>query len=45
MFSYTTELLEIQAGDPKVHVLFIPGNPGFCGFIVWDMFSVRYLIV
>lgn len=27
--SYKTELLEIQAADPKLHVLFIPGNPGF----------------
>ncbi|CAI0462811.1 unnamed protein product [Linum tenue] len=26
--SYTTELLEIQADNPTVHVLFVPGNPG-----------------
>ncbi|EEF32213.1 catalytic, putative [Ricinus communis] len=26
--SYTTELLEIEADFPKLHVLFIPGNPG-----------------
>ncbi|CAI0462807.1 unnamed protein product [Linum tenue] len=30
--SYTTELLEIQADNPTVHVLFVPGNPGFCLF-------------
>ena len=32
MVSYTTELLEIHADDPKMHVLFIPGNPGKFGF-------------
>lgn len=30
--SYTTELLEIRADDPKFHVLFIPGNPGVVTF-------------
>nr|POE68374.1 isoform 2 of lipid droplet-associated hydrolase [Quercus suber] len=30
--SYTTELLEIHADDPKMHVLFIPGNPGVVAF-------------
>ncbi|KAE8098622.1 hypothetical protein FH972_016668 [Carpinus fangiana] len=30
--SYTTELLEIRADDPKMHVLFIPGNPGVVAF-------------
>ncbi|XP_050227035.1 uncharacterized protein LOC126676791 [Mercurialis annua] len=29
--SYTTELLEIEADDPQLHVLFIPGNPGVIG--------------
>ncbi|XP_058205611.1 uncharacterized protein LOC131319401 [Rhododendron vialii] len=29
---YKTELLEIQAADPKLHVLFIPGNPGVVSF-------------
>jgi hypothetical protein len=33
LVSYTTELLEIRADDPKIHVLFIPGNPGEFGFI------------
>ncbi|XP_059462598.1 uncharacterized protein LOC132191540 [Corylus avellana] len=30
--SYTTELLEIRADDPKMNVLFIPGNPGVVTF-------------
>ncbi|KAK4582693.1 hypothetical protein RGQ29_025752 [Quercus rubra] len=30
--SYTTELLEIHADDPQMHVLFIPGNPGVVAF-------------
>ncbi|CAK7341973.1 unnamed protein product [Dovyalis caffra] len=30
--SHTTELLEIGADDPKLHVLFIPGNPGIIAF-------------
>ncbi|XP_012074355.1 lipid droplet-associated hydrolase isoform X1 [Jatropha curcas] len=30
--SYTTELLEIEADDRKLHVLFIPGNPGVIAF-------------
>ncbi|KAB1203851.1 hypothetical protein CJ030_MR8G027684 [Morella rubra] len=30
--SYTIELLEIRADDPKMHVLFIPGNPGIVAF-------------
>ncbi|XP_015898831.3 uncharacterized protein LOC107432244 isoform X1 [Ziziphus jujuba] len=30
--SYTTELLEVQAGDPTFHVLLIPGNPGVVSF-------------
>lgn len=28
IISYTSELLEFRADDPKIHVLFIPGNPG-----------------
>lgn len=27
-----TEVMEIQAETPKVHVLFIPGNPGVVSF-------------
>ena len=34
LVSYNTELLEIRADDPKMHVLFIPGNPGKFGFIL-----------
>lgn len=34
MFSYTTELLEVQAGDPTFQVLLILGNPGLYGFRV-----------
>lgn len=30
--SYATELLEIRAEDPKLHVLVIPGNPGIVSF-------------
>ncbi|KAG8646974.1 hypothetical protein MANES_09G048600v8 [Manihot esculenta] len=30
--SYKTELLEICSDDPKLHVLFIPGNPGIVSF-------------
>ncbi|THG12099.1 hypothetical protein TEA_027191 [Camellia sinensis var. sinensis] len=30
--SYTTNLLEIRAEDPSLHVLFIPGNPGVISF-------------
>ncbi|KAL5739944.1 hypothetical protein ACOSQ2_029124 [Xanthoceras sorbifolium] len=30
--SYTTELLEIQADNPTLHVLLIPGNPGVIAF-------------
>ncbi|KAJ1394559.1 Ovate protein family, C-terminal [Sesbania bispinosa] len=26
--SYTSEILEIQADAPRLHVLFVPGNPG-----------------
>ena len=33
LVSYTTELLEIHADDPQMHVLFIPGNPGKFGFV------------
>ncbi|KAL6337285.1 hypothetical protein AAG906_036599 [Vitis piasezkii] len=29
---YTTELLDIHAEEPKLHVLFIPGNPGVASF-------------
>ncbi|XP_028061053.1 uncharacterized protein LOC114264571 isoform X2 [Camellia sinensis] len=29
---YTTNLLEIRAEDPSLHVLFIPGNPGVISF-------------
>lgn len=29
MVSRTSEVLEIQADDPTLHVLVIPGNPGF----------------
>lgn len=29
---YTTELLEIHAPNPTLHVLFIPGNPGIVTF-------------
>jgi len=28
LFSYTSEILEIQADAPTLHVLFVPGNPG-----------------
>lgn len=38
LVSYTTELLEIHADDPKMHVLFIPGNPGKFGFILFCMY-------
>ncbi|KAF3441594.1 hypothetical protein FNV43_RR15509 [Rhamnella rubrinervis] len=30
--SYTTEIVEIHAGDPTFHVLLIPGNPGVVSF-------------
>ncbi|KAH9674413.1 alpha/beta-Hydrolases superfamily protein [Citrus sinensis] len=29
---YTAEVLEIEADDPKLHVLFVPGNPGVITF-------------
>ncbi|RVW20829.1 Lipid droplet-associated hydrolase [Vitis vinifera] len=29
---YTTELLDLHAEEPKLHVLFIPGNPGIVSF-------------
>ncbi|XP_031285174.1 lipid droplet-associated hydrolase [Pistacia vera] len=29
---HTSEVLEIQADDPTLHVLFIPGNPGVISF-------------
>ncbi|KAJ0088759.1 hypothetical protein Patl1_32679 [Pistacia atlantica] len=29
---HTSEVLEIQAADPTLHVLFIPGNPGVISF-------------
>ncbi|XP_012074352.1 lipid droplet-associated hydrolase isoform X2 [Jatropha curcas] len=32
VLSYKTELLEIRSDDPKLHVLFIPGNPGVVSF-------------
>lgn len=41
LVSYTTELLEIRADDPKFHVLFIPGNPGEFCFIFVRMCVVR----
>lgn len=31
--SWMTEIMEIKPEDPKFHVLFIPGNPGFFFFI------------
>ncbi|KAK9196665.1 hypothetical protein WN943_004795 [Citrus x changshan-huyou] len=39
---YTAEVLEIEADDPKLHVLFVPGNPVFLSltkvfFNLWDM--------
>ena len=33
LVSHMTELLEIRADDPKMHVLLIPGNPGKFGFL------------
>ncbi|KAJ8754762.1 hypothetical protein K2173_012151 [Erythroxylum novogranatense] len=30
--SYMTQLLEIRSDDPKLHVVFIPGNPGVIAF-------------
>nr|GMD39622.1 lipid droplet-associated hydrolase isoform X2 [Ipomoea batatas] len=32
--SYKTDLLEVHAQDPKLHVVFIPGNPGVVSFYV-----------
>ncbi|KAI4348910.1 hypothetical protein L6164_009574 [Bauhinia variegata] len=29
---YATEILEIHADDPSLHVLFVPGNPGVISF-------------
>jgi len=37
LFSYTSEILEIQADAPSLHVLFVPGNPGVASIC----FSVR----
>lgn len=31
LLSYTTEIMEIRADNPRLHVLIIPGNPG--GFL------------
>ncbi|KAM7271978.1 hypothetical protein ACFE04_031192 [Oxalis oulophora] len=31
-FSFKTELLEIQAENPTLHVVFIPGNPGVISY-------------
>ncbi|XP_031102306.1 lipid droplet-associated hydrolase [Ipomoea triloba] len=31
---YKTDLLEVHAQDPKLHVVFIPGNPGVVSFYV-----------
>nr|GMD39637.1 lipid droplet-associated hydrolase isoform X2 [Ipomoea batatas] len=31
---YKTDLLEVHAQDPKLHVVFIPGNPGVISFYV-----------
>jgi len=33
IFSCATELLEVRSGDPALHVLFIPGNPGNFPFL------------
>ncbi|EXC01934.1 hypothetical protein L484_018848 [Morus notabilis] len=30
--SFVTELLEIHADEPTLHVVFIPGNPGVVAF-------------
>jgi uncharacterized membrane protein YccF (DUF307 family) len=45
LVSYNTELLEIRADDPKMHVLFIPGNPGKFGFILLCVVVVVHLIL
>ena len=45
LVSYNTELLEIRADDPKMHVLFIPGNPGKFGFILLCVVVVVVLIL
>jgi hypothetical protein len=37
LFSYTSEILEIQADAPSLHILFVPGNPG----MVLICFSVQ----
>lgn len=33
LYSYTSEILEIQADDPSLHVLFVPGNPGVASIV------------
>ncbi|KAK6942551.1 Lipid droplet-associated hydrolase [Dillenia turbinata] len=30
--SHKTELLEIRSNDPKLHILFVPGNPGVVAY-------------
>ena len=32
-FSYTSEILEIHADAPTLHVLFVPGNPGVASIV------------
>ncbi|RAL51730.1 hypothetical protein DM860_010448 [Cuscuta australis] len=41
---YKTDLLEIHAQDPKLHVLFIPGNPGVASFYVDFLESLYELL-
>lgn len=51
LFSYTSEILEIQADAPSLHVLFVPGNPGvasicFSARLYWrfqDLFSNMWI--
>lgn len=43
LFSYTTEILEIRADDPTLHVVVIPGNPG--GFVCFWVFRRVFLSV
>jgi len=33
LFSYTSEVLEIQSDAPTLHVLFVPGNPGVASIV------------
>ena len=33
LFSYTSEVLEIQSDAPTLHVLFFPGNPGVASIV------------